>query len=73
MDTFSAKMVYKRVRGWISGGGGGSLPVLNFVNLTPPPRTQGGTKSLQYGAKRQQYYLLRFLKFSQKYKEIETG
>ena len=34
--TFSAKMVYKRVRGWISGR---SLPVLNFVKYPPPPRS----------------------------------
>ena len=30
--TFSAKMVYKRVRGWTSGR---SLPVLNFVKYPP--------------------------------------
>ena len=32
--TFSAKMVYKRVRGWTAGR---SLPVLNFVKYPPPP------------------------------------
>ena len=31
--TFSAKMVHKRVRGWISGR---SLPVLNFVKYPLP-------------------------------------
>ena len=32
--TFSAKMVYKRVRGWTLGW---SLPVLSFVKYDPPP------------------------------------
>ena len=33
MGTFSAKMVYKRTRGWTSGR---SLPVLNSVKYFPP-------------------------------------
>ena len=37
MGTFSAKMVYKRVRGWISGR---SLPVLNFVKYPAPSGDQ---------------------------------
>ena len=38
MGTFSAKMVYKRVRGWTSGQ---SLPVLKSVKYPPPPPPPG--------------------------------
>ena len=37
---FSAKMVYKRVKGWTSGW---SLPALTFVSKYPPSWVVGGT------------------------------